>query len=206
MYWSKHKIENYIKNEIQQSIKNDVGTSINAFWEEFSKNKKGVGFFAVPRMIFPELDCLGSYITGNPKSTTLNITTYFQKVMSLVDSRYSEYAVFIALIFRHGLLHQHSPKRFKRKKTDIGWQFIINSPNNPTIRKRHLVFIRNNLTIDMNLFFDDVIKSIDLFLPMATTEYKANFNKSIKLQYKKLTINHYIKRKKAKRSDFPFLI
>lgn len=207
MYWSKLKIENYIKNEIQQSIKNDVGTSLNAYWEEFYKNNKGVGYFAVPRMIFPELDGLGSFITGETKNTVLNIKTYMQEVMSLVDSRYADFATFIPLIFRHGLLHQHSPKRFKHKNADIGWRFVINSPNNPVevSRKRHLVFDRNNLSIDMNLFFNDVVKSIDLFLPMVTKEYRHNFEKSIKAQYKKLTRNSFSKRGYKSKKDFPFL-
>jgi hypothetical protein len=207
MYWSKIKIENYIKNEIQQSIKNDVGISLDAYWEEFSKNNRGVGYFAVPRMIFPELDGLGSFITGKTESTFLNIKTYLQEVMSLVDARYYDFAVFIALIFRHGLLHQHSPKRFKYKNEDIGWNFRINSPNNPMAlsRKRHLVFDRSNLIIDMNLFFNDVIESVDLFLPMVTKKYKTNFEKSMRLQYKKLTRNSFLKRKYINKSDFPFL-
>jgi hypothetical protein len=68
-----------------------------------------------------------------------------------------------------------------------------------------LVFDRNNLIIDMNLFFEDVVKSIDLFIPLVTNQYKSNFEKSIKSQYKKLTVSHCMKRKDVKRGDFPFL-
>ena len=108
-FTKKHFID-WLKNHVAQSIKDDVGNAMDTY------SNLGTGFFAVPRMLFPEIDGLGSYLTGKSESTSENITLYIREVMSQIDNRYRKLAVFITFIFRHGLLHQHSPKKFRYGK------------------------------------------------------------------------------------------
>lgn len=196
-------VENHI-NGIRQSISDDVGSILSSY------SSKAHGFFAVPRLLFPEIDGLGSYLTGQPKETVLNITTYFKLVLSQLDSRYRKYAVFITLIYRHGLLHQHTPKEFEYKHKDIGWIFSINSPNNPldVQRKYHLNFVQNHLQLDMNVFYSDVIESTNILKKMINDKYRDNYIKSVLIQKTPLNktkiLKNYKDSKFIKQSDFDF--
>jgi len=166
------------------------------------------GFFAIPRLLFPEIDGLGSFITGESRATTENITTYLKLVLSKIDPRYAKYAVFITLVYRHGLLHQHFPKNFKYKKKDIGWIFNISHTNNPLDiqRKFHLYFVDSTLQLDMNLFCQDVLDSIDKLYEVLTESYKEQFAKAISQQSTPLNKTSILNRNKKyiKASDFDF--
>lgn len=198
-------------NHVKESIENDVGIAIRAYWNAFSKNKIGAGFFAIPRMLFPEIDGLGAFLTGKPYSTGLNIKIYLTKIMGQLDIRYEQYAGFIAVIYRHGLLHQHTPKRFKSKNREFEWWFSINSPNSPldVQRKFHLVIKNNLLMIDMNVFYRDVLDSMDLVLEEILGNYRDQFVKVFKEQNRKFTRYGLLKGKDKKNyltnGDFKFL-
>lgn len=191
------EIKNYI-NEIKQSIINDCGTALEAYWEKFSKDKISAGFFAIPRLLFPEVDGLGSYITGQPMCTGLNIKTYLEKVMSQIDPCYLPFSSFIAFIYRNGLLHQHQPKRFRYKGKELGWWFSIVSPNNPLDieRKYHLIIINDTLMFDMKVFYTDVVDSIDLALDMILNNTKNEFQKTYNIQNRPLTKHSLLNYKK----------
>jgi hypothetical protein len=187
--WTDERIKSYLVDHIKRSIQNDAGIAINAYWKDWDKTKEGKGFFAIPRLLFPEIDGLGSYITGNSGSTTENITQYFKTIMSKIDKRYDAFAAFIAVIYRHGLLHQHSPKNCVLDGENYGWQFAINSPNNPieVQRKFHLAFHRNVLLLDMNVFFKDVVDSVDLAVEEIISNHRQEFIKSINEQNEPIT-------------------
>ncbi len=192
------EIKNYLLNDIKQSIINDCGTALEAYWEKFSKDKISVGFFAIPRLLFPEIDGLGSYITGKPMCTGLNIKTYLEKVMSQIDQRYLTFSSFIAFIYRNGLLHHHQPKRFRYKGKELGWWFSIVSPNNPidVQRKYHLIINNDTLMFDMKVFYTDVINSIDLALNIILNNTKDKFQEAYKIQNKPLTKHSLLRNKK----------
>ena len=164
-------------------------------------------------MLFPEIDGLGAYLTGNntDRGTAKNIVAYFRDVMSRIDSRYEEYAVFITFIFRHGLLHQHDPKKFKCGKREFGWIFSVNSGNFPESisRKNHLIWHGDTLCIDMNLFYEDVRNSVEEFIRMVE-EGKVNFNgiQSVYYaQHRKLLKKNILEKGKkfVSKKDFQFL-
>ena len=186
--WNDDEIRDYIINHIKKSVENDAGVAIKAYWDDYMTTKEGKGYFAVPRMLFPEIDGLGSYITGKPKATGLNIKTYLTQIMGKLDKKYSIYASFIVFIFRNGLLHQHAPKQYKYMHREIGWGFVIGSPNNPieVQRKFHLIFNGNTLMIDMNVFYYDLVLSIELAVEIIISEYKESFERSVKEQFKPL--------------------
>ncbi len=207
MDYSDEYIKRYLTLQIKQSIINDVGIAIDAYSNHFTKYNEGVGYFAIPRLLFPEIDGLGSYITGKPLRVSENLICYMKEIMSQVDKRYGEYAVFIVTLYRHGLLHQHEPKKFRYKSKEIGWAFELGSLNLPveSLRQNHLNYDGQTLWINMNVFYFDVLASIDLFLPILIKKYKNQFNKSHKEQLKKLSRNSMIKRAKGTATDFKFL-
>lgn len=184
-------------SNIKNSIINDVGLAINAYCSEHHHGNITSGFFAIPRLLLPEIDGMGAYITGNAGSTASNIENYLQKVMSKIDTRYSLYSKFISKIYRHGLLHQHEPKNCKYQGRDAGWSFMVSNPNNPigVQRKYHLIenpikfdksvldppFI---LQSDMTLFYKDVVNSIEIMKKETKTTYRKTFYKARNEQLK----------------------
>lgn len=200
--WTNQAISNYLVNHIGRSIKNDVGVAIDAYMKDFFDEKSGdaKGFFAIPRLLFPEIDGLGSCLTGEPRSTVLNIKTYFREIMSQIDSRYGEYGAYIALIYRHGLLHQHEPKRFKFKGKEIGWMIWLGSQNLPADvqRKNHLVFSGSHLMLDTTILYKDVLTSVDIAVDAIIKGYKSKFVRSYKEQHKYLTRYYLLRKYKGK--------
>lgn len=189
-------IENFFNN-IKNSIVNDVGLAIKAYCSEHHNGNITSGFFAVPRLLLPEIDGMGAYITGNANSTASNIENYLEKIMSKIDNRYSLYSKFISKIYRHGLLHQHEPKNCKYQGRDAAWSFMVSNPNNPmeVQRKYHLVenlikfdsSMKNSpfvLQTDMTLFYKDVVDSIDRMKQETKTTYRKTFDKARSEQLK----------------------
>lgn len=202
------QIRNYLINHIKQSIINDVGGAILGWSSQTHQNGMIAGFYAVPRMIFPEIDGLGSFITGNPHSTGLNIKTYLSEIMGAKNPKYKEVAAFMVFVYRHGLLHQHEPKWFSYRKKVIGLQFTIGNQNNPreVQASNHLIFKENVLNLDANNFYYDVVDSIDGFAEDVITKYRSSFEKSIKEQAKPLTKTELLRKNNyLSEQDFSFL-
>lgn len=207
MKFTKNQFVDWLSHEVKKSIRDDVGSALKAFY------KSGSGFFAVPRMLFPEIDGLGALLRGNKTDygTAENIVFYLREVMSKIDKRYAEYAVFITYIFRHGLLHQHSPKKFKYGKGNYGWEFSINSGNfiGEVARRHHLIWKNKILRIDMNLFYEDVVSSIEIVTSMLKND-EAIFRKihsAYCWQQRSLTKRGIIRKGKhfIDKKDFSFL-
>lgn len=202
------QIRNYLINHIKQSIINDVGGALIGWSSQIHQKGMTAGFYAVPRMIFPEIDGLGSFITGNPHSTGLNIKTYLADVMGAKNPHYKKMAAFMVFVYRHGLLHQHEPKWFSYKKRVFGLQFTIGNQNNPREiqASNHLVLTDKVLNLDANTFYYDVIESIDGFAEDVVSKYRNTFEKSIKLQAKPLTKTELLKKNTyLSEKDFSFL-
>lgn len=183
--WDINHIENYLINDIKESFKIEIETAIQAYFIINSTGKRGGGFYSIPRLIFPEIDNLGSFLTGTPKSTGENITRYLKEIVSKTDIRYKTFAGFLTVIFRHGLLHQHSTKYFINEDKYISSQITIGSVNNPieVMRKNHLVFKDNRFFIDVNVFYNDILNSIDILVSeIKDGKYLDTFNQSMKIQ------------------------
>lgn len=163
-------------------------------------------------MLFPEIDGLGAILTGHSSATGLNIKTYLKTIMSKIDNRYAVYSGFMPLVYRHGLLHQHDPKRFQYGKKDFGWMFQFQNPNNPTDAKRrwHLRLDSSGLLIlDMRIFYDDLVASIDLLMGLVSREqaekYMKNYDKPINMTNALKRQKQNKKMRYLYRSDFRFL-
>lgn len=209
-YWSKKRIENYLIDQVKESIKNDCGIAIKGYSQAAREEQRFGGFYSIPRMLFPEIDSLGSYITGEPLSTSRNIKIYLQIILSKINPKYGEFAGFIVLVLRHGLLHQHSPKNFKYKSKFSGLAINLASPNNPISVERlhHLQFSGRYLQISVNCLYNDLLDSFDYLLEyLFEKNNKQNFVKSINKQTKCLTKNFCLKHNKKYicQKDFNFL-
>lgn len=208
--YSDQQIKSYLINHIKQSIINDVGGALAGWSSQIHEKGHIAGFYAVPRMLFPEIDGLGSFITGNPRSTGQNIKTYLSDIMGAKKPRYKEVAAFMVLVYRHGLLHQHAPKWFSYKKKVLGLQFTIGNHNNPkeVQASNHLNFVDNVLMLDANTFYYDVVDSIDDFANNVISKYRKTFDLSIRIQAKPLTKTELLYKRANKyisEKDFDFL-
>lgn len=188
---------------IKTSVVNDVGVALRGYCNEHKEGRITSGFFAVPRMLFPEIDGMGAYITGDARNTSGNIEKYLCEVMSRIDDRYSRYAKFMSTVYRHGLLHQHEPKNCMIDGRTGGWSFVISNPNNPIDFQRtrhHMVEvgvfdqtqIKNNpfiLQTDMTVFYEDVVASIDLFVIDVKGRYRSSFENARSEQLKVCYVN-----------------
>ena len=149
-----------ILNDITQSLKNDVGSALKTYHGVFISSPVGIGFFAIPRLIFPEIDNLGCYLVGDIKHTASNAISFMKMYFSKVDPEYRSKSAFIYFVYRHGLMHQHMPKSVSCNKKNIGWSVGISTPNTKT---SHLNFIANSLNIDGQQFYEDFLRALELY-------------------------------------------
>ena len=208
--WDIAHITDYLLNDIKESLRVEVETAIQAYFTLNSTGKKGGGFYSIPRLIFPEIDNLGSFLTGKPESTGENITKYLKEVVSKIDKRYAEFAGFLVVIFRHGLLHQHRPKTIIHKNKFVTSQIYIGSIYNPIelMRKNHLVFKGNLFLIDVNVLYIDILNSVDILISeFSNGKYIDTFNKSMKIQQSPLLKSELLKKHQhyLVEDDFKFL-
>ncbi len=79
--------ENIIKHlgAIKESLQNDIAPVIDLYMRHFLRTNEGIGLFAIPRMLFPEIDNLGSYYAGEigntPKNAIGFIKAYSDKLL-----------------------------------------------------------------------------------------------------------------------------
>lgn len=167
----------YIQGIIN-SVERDVVAAIGAFNNHNAVNKNKIGFFAVPRMIFPEIDCLGCLYCGN-LATSKNSVTFMRKYFSQVNILYKHISGFLYMTYRHGLMHQHEPKNVELKQQNFFWQI---SMNHPTF---HLKFRQpyNHLVLDGSKFLSDFLESARIYLNDFEIDqgnvFLENFNKAL---------------------------
>lgn len=204
--WDFEHIKYYLETDIKPSIQAEVGVAINGYTSHNSKGLRGCGFFSIPRLLFPEIDNLGSFITGTPNTTTLNIYNYLNLIMSQIDQNYSKFALFLILIFRNGLLHTHQSKHFIDNDGKwLAYEFHLGSLNLPVdiLRREHLTIEtiptnnQKKIIIDFGVFYQDVISSIDIFTNDIEKKYIHTFNLAMKKQQTPLTKESIMKEYKS---------
>lgn len=193
--------------EIKKSIKNDVGTIIDLYIDHFFKTDEDIGLFAVPRLLFPEIDNMGSYFVGeNLKNSPDNAIKFMKKYFSKVDIEYKNKSAFIYIIYRHGLMHQHIPKFMSYRRKNIGWAIGLSKKN--TI-SHHLKLMGKTIRIDGRQFYEDFLDAIDFYIDDIKRGDKKIFNNFIKAHtemMKPLSKSEYLKNKSyVKQKDFNFL-
>ena len=149
-----------ILEKIKESIKRDIGPIIEYYHKQYIETKIGVGFFAVLRCIFPEIDGLGSYYKGTINNTAKNATEYIRDYFGRINLEYKRKGAFIYQVYRHGLMHQHTPAFLLIDGKKSGWSIGISFPLDP---RNHLQYANRSVNIDVHQFYEDLLSSIDLF-------------------------------------------
>lgn len=186
-------------DEVKRSLENDVGSIINVYI------KKGdSGFFAILRLIFPEIDHLGSLYKGvNNQNEIASAAIEFMKTyFARVNPEYSNKAAFIYIIYRHGLIHSHSPKTMLYdKQLETGWRISMDG-------KQHLYYDGYRLSIDGPTFYNDFLKAISFYREDISNEKEGlarNFNIGFQYMLAHLNKGEMLKRKYCSLDDFAFL-
>ncbi len=216
--YKKEDIINHLE-EIKKSLEDDVGNAVKWYAEYFLKNKegKGIGLFAIPRIIFPEIDNLGCYLSGNINNTAKNAVNFIRKYFGKINPEYKDIGGFIYLVYRHGLMHQHTPKLVSYKKKILGWAISLSGPNNVT--NSHLEKFGDTIQIDGKQLYEDLIVGIDFYIKdfensnknkkliknFSAAFYQMNRPISKSACLKKGKGNKKYKRGYIKQSDFKFL-
>ena len=155
-----------VLEEIKQSVNKDIGLALKAYLEHWEKEKEGVGFWVFPRMLFPEIDGLASFYTGDTLSRTnaKNAVEFMREYFGRIDKVYSEISGFIYYTYRHSLIHCHYPRNIQLiSGKQVNWGFAIN----PTeLKSRALEFHKNTnvLLIDCVQLFRDFLKALDFYI------------------------------------------
>jgi len=177
-------------DEIKVSLERDAGLIIETYLDYFDKTKIGAGFYAIPRLIFPEIDNLGSYLAGNIENTSLNAIRFMKTYFSKINPDYKLKSAFIYYVYRHGLMHQHVPKFVSYKNNNVGWKIRISKPNT---NSSHLQLHGKTIIIDGRKFFEDTLNALN--------EYKKDIVNNNRNVLNNLVIAHRIMMQPEKKSN-----
>jgi len=157
--------ENIVRHleDIKKSLRNDIAPVIDLYMKHFFQTNEGIGFFAIPRMLFPEIDNLGSYYAGEINNTAKNAIGFIKAYFSKVNLEYMNKGAFIYLVYRHGLMHQHSPKFISYKKKNIGWAIHLSS-NGVVTTHTHLKLLGKTIQIDGRQLYEDLLSALDFYI------------------------------------------
>lgn len=160
--YTKENIIRHLVN-IKKSLQNDIGPVIDLYMNHFFQTNEGIGLFAIPRMLFPEIDNLGSYYTGEINNTAKNAISFIKTYFSKVNPEYLSKGAFIYLVYRHGLMHQHAPKFVSYRKKNIGWAIHLSS-NGVVTTRTHLRLLGKTVQIDGRQLYEDLLSALDFYI------------------------------------------
>ena len=149
----------YLKKHLQQSLKDDFYTAYEACYQ------KGVGFFALPRIVFPYITFLGTLIGGKDSST--NAVDYMTKYLSKANQTFGEKELckFIYWVYRHGLAHTNMPKVAAENGKVFGWRIVFDDRQHLEVDKNPSIDGKSALlSISPRKLADEVIFSIDEYI------------------------------------------
>jgi hypothetical protein len=153
---TKDHIGKYLE-EIEASLKNDIGLILPTYQQHFLQTNIGAGYFAIPRLIFPEIDNLGALYQGNIRETQRAAINFMKDYFGLVNTEYKTKSAFIYLIYRHGLMHQHVPKNMSYKKQSVGWIISMNSTAG------HLSTYGKTIQLDATQLYLDLLTALNFY-------------------------------------------
>ena len=191
----------YLKKHLQKSLKDDFYPAYEAY------KSRRVGFFALPRIVFPYITFLGTLFGGRDSSA--NAVNYMKKYLSKVNQTYAdkEFCDFIYRVYRHGLAHTNMPKVVAENGKIFGWRITfddsqhLNVDRTPGISGKSAILsispkkLADEVVSSINEYINDLQNGIALFdtfkegfLSMAATSHYVDSGRA-----RKLVIPHYIK-------------
>lgn len=154
-----------ILSDIRESMQRDVDPILKVYLDKNNwANDHWPGFWTIPRILFPEVDGLGrlrygrSTDCGSSKSAVDFMREYFPR------PEYKKISGFIYNVYRHGLMHSHSPKEMIINGKNRGWRINLSSHSSSL----HLKFQDSKEKIFLNLgmmdFYEDFLNAIDKYI------------------------------------------
>ena len=165
-----HSVKKYLKNHLLSSLEDDFIVVHSVL------KKKNVGYFVLPKVIFPYISFLGSLCYG--KNSSESAIKFMVKYMGRVSKEYEYCAGVYYLGYRHGLLHTNMPKIFSYGKRRLGWH--VSYAKATSVNRRDQ--LSTNKTFYPKLFYEDLQKAIQLYIddfdnPKTREPLFANFKK-----------------------------
>lgn len=187
----------YLEKHFQKSLKDDFYPAYETY------KRRGLGFFALPRIVFPYITFLGTLLGG--KDSSRNAVDYMSKYLSKVNQIYSdkELCDFIYRVYRHGLAHTNMPKVAAENGKIFGWRIVFDDSQhlkvdrNPEIKGKSAI-----LSISPNKLAGEVLSSIDEYIKdlQNAPELFATFKEGF---LSMATTSHYVDKRMAKRIIVP---
>ena len=192
-----------ILEEIEKSVKNDVDPIINLYINHFKDTDEGIGLFTIPRIIFPEIDNLGAYYKGTIYNSSQNAISFIKDYFSQIEPEYKEKGAFIYVIYRHGLMHQHTPKLMSYRKKNVGWVVSLSLDG-----VGHLDIWGKTVQLNAGRLYDNYLGALNLYKNDIQKGDQKLINKFI-LAHKEMATpmskTKLLKRDYLQQSDFNFL-
>ncbi len=157
----------YLKKNLQKSLEDDFYPAYEGYQPAWGggPNKRGGGFFALPRIVFPYITFLGTLLSG--KEDSRYAINYMNKYLSKINPTFGDRDLcqFIYVVYRHGLAHTNMPKVASENGNVFGWKITFDDSqhlkvdNNPKIGGKSAL-----LSISPKKLADEVISSIDEYI------------------------------------------
>lgn len=188
----------YLTNHLKKSLINDFYPAYEVY-----QRKGGIGFFALPRIIFPYITFLGTLLGG--KDSSKNAANYMNKYMSKANQTYTdkELCDFIYRVYRHGLAHTNMPKVASENGKVFGWRIVFDDNEHLSVDKNPRISGKSALlSISPKKLADEVIYSIDEYIEDLRTGV-ASFDKFKEGFIFMATTSHYLDSGRSRRLNIP---
>ena len=188
----------YLTNHLKNSLINDFYPAYEVY-----QRKGGIGFFALPRIIFPYITFLGTLLGG--KDSSKNAANYMNKYMSKANQTYTdkELCDFIYWVYRHGLAHTNMPKVASENGKVFGWRIVFDDNEHLSVDKTPRISGKSALlSISPKKLADEVIYSIDEYIEDLRTGV-ASFDKFKEGFISMATTSHYLDSGRSRRLNIP---
>ncbi len=187
----------YLKEHLQKSLNNDFYPAYEVY-----RRQGGVGFFALPRIVFPYITFMGTLLGG--KDSSRNAIHYMNKYLAKANSTFKdkELCDFIYLVYRHGLVHTNMPKVASENQKIFGWQISFDDTKHLCVFEGGSLGKAALLSISPKKLADEVVSSIDEYIidlqvkPELFDKFKEGF-------ISMATTSHYVDRGETKRLKIP---
>jgi len=187
----------YLEEHLKKSLQDDFHPVYEAC------RRRGVGFFALPRIVFPYITFLGTLLGG--KDSSENAIDYMNKYLSKANQTFrdKELCDFIYRVYRHGLAHTNMPKVASENGKVFGWRIVFDDSQHLKPDKTPVISGKSVLlTISPKKLADEVISSIDEYIKDLRTgaasldKFKAGF-------ISMATTSHYVDRGRSRKLQIP---
>ena len=147
----------YLTEHLLTQLTRDVPPAMNAYVEVFKKTGVGVGFWALPRTVFPTITFLGCLYKGSDSAA--HAIEFLEKYAGTFEPKYLDLAATIYVMYRHGLTHTAMPKVFERDDgRPVGWEIKFGAPTAHLTADKSEEIIR--IILSGERLYEDTCKSL----------------------------------------------